>query len=270
MEASSIMAQTREAQDENQALKANLRVKFERSPRRVRAYFGDEVIVDTQDAMLLLEWRRPPQYYFPEEDVRTDLLVESDHTARRPSIGEATFWHVEVNGARAEDAAWSYPETKPDAPALEGYIALDWHKMDAWFEEDEQVFVHPKDPYVRVDTLVSSRHIRVEIDGQVVAESDRPVLLFETGLITRYYIPKLDVRMDLLEPSDTHTDCPYKGTASYHSVRVGDELHEDLVWYYPSPNAEVGKIQNLLSFYNEKVDIYLDGELQERPGSPFR
>jgi uncharacterized protein (DUF427 family) len=137
--------------------------------------------------------------------------------------------------------------------------------MDAWYEEDDEVFVHPRDPHHRVDVLNSSRHVKVVVEGVVVAETRRPRLLFETGLPTRYYIPKIDVRMDLLEPTDSITACPYKGRASYWSVRAGERLLEDLVWVYPAPIPECPKIENLLSFYNEKVDIYVDGELQPRP-----
>jgi uncharacterized protein (DUF427 family) len=141
--------------------------------------------------------------------------------------------------------------------------------MDEWYEEDDEVFVHPRDPHHRVDVVNSSRHIRVEVDGQVVAETRRPRLLFETGLPTRYYIPKLDVKSEFLEASSSTTACPYKGRASYYSVRVGDRLIDDLVWYYPSPIPECSKIENLLSFYNEKVDIYVDGELEARPVTPW-
>jgi uncharacterized protein (DUF427 family) len=127
------------------------------------------------------------------------------------------------------------------------------------------VFVHPRDPYHRVDVVHSSRHVKVVVDGEVVAETTRPRLLFETGLPTRYYIPKLDVRMDLLQPTDSVTACPYKGRARYWSVRVGDRTLKDLVWSYPAPIPECPKIEGLLSFYNERVDIYVDGELQPRP-----
>ena len=137
--------------------------------------------------------------------------------------------------------------------------------MEHWFEEDEEVFVHPRDPYSRVDTLPSTRHIRVEVDGVTVADSKRPYLLFETGLPTRYYIPPEDVKMDLLQPTDSHTRCPYKGVASYWSVQVGDNIYKDIVWSYPDPIPESPKLEGLLSFYNEKVDIFVDGVKEVRP-----
>ncbi len=141
--------------------------------------------------------------------------------------------------------------------------------MDAWFEEDEQVYVHPRDPYTRVDILQSTRHVRVVVDGVTVADSHSPTLLFETGLPVRYYLPKTDVRLDLLTATETETACPYKGTANYYALTVGDTTYDDFIWWYQHPTAESQKIAGLVCFYNEKVDIYVDGELQERPRTPF-
>ncbi len=141
--------------------------------------------------------------------------------------------------------------------------------MDAWFEEDEEVFVHARDPYTRVDALPSSRHIEVKIDGVTVADSTKPTLLFETGLPTRYYLPLTEVRMDLLRDSGTTTQCPYKGEANYYSVELDGELVEDIVWYYKYPVEESSRIAGMVSFYNEKVDIYVDGEPEGRPKTMF-
>ncbi len=141
--------------------------------------------------------------------------------------------------------------------------------MDAWFEEDEEVFTHPRDPYTRVDILASSRHVRVEVDGVTVAESASPRLLFETGLPVRYYLPKTHVRMDLLTPTESVSHCPYKGTARWWSVHAGDSVHEDLAWSYPAPLPESVKIAGLIAFYNERADIYVGGVLQERPSTKF-
>jgi uncharacterized protein (DUF427 family) len=254
---------------QNQAAKRAELVRTEPARRRIRVLFGGQVVADSQDAILLWEGRRPPLYYFPLSDVRMEFLQKSRKSSDHPLVGEAQYWDMNAGGRNAENAAWTFPEPRAGAPDVRGYITFTWRLMDAWFEEDDEVFVHPKDPYVRVDTVHSSRRLKVVLNGQVVAETDRPVLLFETGLITRYYIPKMDVRLDLLEPSDTRTACPYKGEASYYSVRVDDQVFNDLIWYYPHPYPEVGMIQNLLSFYNETVDLYLDGELQERPKTPF-
>lgn len=235
------------------------------SARRVRAQLAGEYVVDTTRAVLLRESGRPPFYWFPQEDVRTDLLTPSEYTREFEGHGTARYWHVEAGDTVAENAAWTYP----DDPELAGYLTLSWHKIDAWFEEDEEIFVHPRDPFVRVDAIPSSRHVRVVIGGETVAETDSPVLLFETGLPTRYYIPKVDVRTDLLVRSGTRTYCPYKGEAQYYSVKLGDDVYRDIVWYYRYPLAEVHEVENLLCFYNERVDaIYVDGEQEEKPETP--
>ncbi|MHB8589626.1 MAG: DUF427 domain-containing protein [Candidatus Dormibacteraceae bacterium] len=242
-------------------------VHIELSPRRVRAYFDDKLIVDSQKVLLVFETKRPPVYWFPTADVRMDLLALKAPAARSGSVTQR--WRSNTGGRVEEDLAWSYAKPASDLAPLEGYVAFYWNAIDRWFEEDEEVFVHPRDPYTRVDTVHSSRHVRVEVDGQVIAETKRPILLFETGLPTRYYIPWLDVRVELLEATDTVTHCPYKGVASYWTLRVGDKIYRDFVWAYPRPIPEIPKIENLLCFYNEKVDVYLDGVLQERPVSPF-
>src|SRR5713101_6540604 len=234
-------------------------VHVELSPRRVRTYFDHQLLADSQ--------RVPPVYWFPIGDVRMDLLAIKEPAV---SSGSPTVhWRSNTGGRIADNLAWSYANPTGDLAALEGHIAFYWNAADAWFEEDEQVYVHPRDPYTRVDTVHSSRKVRVEVDGQMIAESTRPVVLYETGLPTRYYIPKLDVRMDLLEPTNTVTHCPYKGDASYWTLRVGAKTHVDFVWSYPRPIPEIPKIENLLCFYNEKVELYVDGVLQERPVSPF-
>ena len=238
---------------------------YEPTPRWIRVKFGDEIIADSRRALLVWEGGGPRlHYYFPRDDVRLDLLVETGRKGQKRQT-----WHVKVGDRVADNAAWSYDEVHEGLEGIEGYVAFRWHKMDHWYEEEEEAFVHARDPYHRVDTIPSSRHIRVEVDGVTVAETKRPYLLFETGLPTRYYIPPEDVRLDLLEPSQAHTACPYKGIASYWSVKAGDQIYQDIVWGYPDPIAEIPKIKGLLSFYNEKVDIYVDGELETRPDSPF-
>ena len=242
--------------------------EFAPSPRWVRVYFNSHQIGNTREAMLLRESGRLPVYYFPRKDVCTEYLEPSATTAGDPK-GEGVYWHVCVGDRRAEDAAYTYRNAPKDRPALEDYIAFHWSKMDAWFEEDEEVFVHARDPYSRVDVLHSSRHIKIVVDGVAVAESSRPRLLFETGLPTRYYIPKQDTRMELLERSTTLTRCPYKGEAQYYSVRLGDKLYKDLAWCYRYPVPECTKIQDLVCFFNEKIDLYEDNELLPRPMSPW-
>jgi uncharacterized protein (DUF427 family) len=242
-------------------------VAIEPSPRWVRAYVGGVAVADSKRVLLAFEPRRLAVYWFPVSDVRTDLLRPTRQGD--PPASGTVRWTLQVGERVVENAAWSYPDPGPERAALRDHVAFYWGRMDAWFEEDDEVFVHPRDPYHRVDVLYSSRHVRVELDGQVLAESTRPRLLFETGLPTRYYLPKLDVRMDLLEPTATTTRCPYKGVAVYWSLRLGDSTVEDIVWSYPLPIPECPKVENLLSFYNEKVDIWVDGELQPRPVTPW-
>ena len=236
------------------------RIHYEPSPRWVRVKFGGETIADSKKVLLAWDGGYFAEYYFPREDVQMDLLI----TTADSGNGRAA-WHVKAGGQTAENGAWSHLMPKGGLEGIKDYIAFRWHKMDRWYEEDEEVFVHVRDPYHRVDTVPSSRHIRVEVGGVTVAESKRPILLFETTLPTRYYLPAEDIQMELLSPTNTQTRCPYKGIASYWSVKVGENVHKDIVWGYPDPIPEIPKIKDLFSFYNEKVDIYVDGELEERP-----
>ena len=174
---------------------------------------------------------------------------------------------MRAGGRDAPRAAWRYVDSPIEE--LRELVRFDWGTMDAWFEEDEEVFTHPRSPYTRVDILASSRHIQVDVGGTTVAESTSPRLLFETGLPVRHYLPKPHVRMDLLLPTDTVSHCPYKGQAEWWSVQAKDGLHEDLAWSYRAPLPESQKIASFVCFYDEKVDIYIDGELQERPVTKF-
>jgi uncharacterized protein (DUF427 family) len=236
-------------------------LRVEACPRWVRGLVNGVPIVDSKRVIIVYGAQRQPTYFFPITDVRMDLLQPA-RTQAQP--GEQRFT-LEMGGRTIEDVAWTYTDLAGERAALRDHIAFEWRKIDAWYEEDDEVFVRPRDPYHRVDVLNSSRHIKVVIGGEVVAETRRPRLLFETGLRTRYYIPKVDVRMDLLEPTATLTQCPYKGNATYWSARIGDEVFPDIVWSYPFPIPECPTIQNLLSFYNEKVEIYVDGELDKAP-----
>src|SRR5262249_15190659 len=160
------------------------------------------------------------------------------YSAGAGDSSEMVRWTLEAAGRTVDNVGWSYRAPDAEHAVLKDHIAFYWNKLDNWFEEDDEVFVHARDPYKRVDVLRSSRNVLVVVEGQVVAETDRPSLLFETGLPTRYYIPKMDVRIDLLTPTDTSTQCPYKGKAVYWSVRVGEKALKDLVWSYPFPIPE--------------------------------
>jgi uncharacterized protein (DUF427 family) len=238
------------------------------SPKRVRAVIGGETIADSTDAYLLHESGLQPVYYFPSRDVRSEFLEPSDRVTRCPKKGEASYWSVRVGERFEEAVAWYYPDPLPEAAWLEGLVAFYFDRVDHWYEEDEEVFVHPRDPYHRVDVRSSTRTIRVSLDSVVLAETSRAMALFETNLPVRWYMPREDV-VASLAPSSTVTRCPYKGTASYYSVE-GVSEGDDLIWYYDEPFDEVRRIEGLLCFYNERVDIEIDGEAVERPGdSPF-
>ncbi|MEP7019384.1 MAG: DUF427 domain-containing protein [Pseudonocardiales bacterium] len=241
------------------------RVKVEHSAKRVRGYLDGKTVVDS--AAPVLVWEKPyyPTYYFPATDVSAELVP--DGTAHSPSRGEAVTYTIMQDERRVEQAALRYLESPIEE--LRDLVRFEWDALDAWFEEDEEVFVHPRDPYSRIDILPSSKHVRVEVDGVTVAESTSPRLLFETGLPVRYYLPKPHVRMDLLEHTDSVTHCPYKGAAEYWSVRAGGSLHADLAWSYRAPVPESQRAIGLIAFYNEKVDIFVDGERQERPKTHF-
>jgi uncharacterized protein (DUF427 family) len=208
------------------AVESRGRVRVEQSQKWVRAYLGGELIVDSTRPHLVWEVPYYPAYYFPRDDVRLELFSPTARTERSPSRGEARYFDVKGGDKVALEAAWHYPESPMEA--LRDLIRIDWQAMDHWFEEEEEVFTHPRDPYSRVDILPSSRRVRVEVNGVTVAESDQPRILFETGLPPRYYLPLQSVRLDLLRTSDTQTHCPYKGTASYWSVQAGDQLFEDI------------------------------------------
>lgn len=240
-------------------------IRVERSAKRIRVILGGELVADSAAPLLVWEVPYYPTYYFPSGDVNTEFLVETGETRRSPSRGEAIQYVVKAGNG--EGAAYSFLESK--IPEISGYFAFPWKTMDHWFEENEEVFVHARDPYTRIDILPSDRTVRVEIKGVTVADSTNASFLFETGLPTRYYLPKTDVRMDLLTPTETATACPYKGTARYWSVNLDGDSFEDHVWGYDSPLPESQKIMGMVSFYNEKVDIYLDEVLQDRPKTKF-
>ncbi len=230
-------------------------------PRRVRAFLGRHVVLDTTRARYGWEWPPYPQFHVPRADVDAAVLVDEGVDEDRP-LGRARRYGLQADRVVRPAAAWGYAEGP-----LAGHLRFEWSALDEWFEEDEQVFVHPRSPYARVDALRSQRHVRVELDGVVLAESSSPVLLFETGLPTRCYLPRTDVRLEHLTPSDTRTQCPYKGrTSDYWSVTGGPV---DVAWSYDSPAAAVLPVAGLVAFLDEAVDVVVDGVRQERPVTHF-
>jgi uncharacterized protein (DUF427 family) len=236
----------------------------EPAPRRVRALLGGQTVLDTTAARYAWEWPFYPQYYVPLADVAPGVLVDEGAEEER-KLGTARRHGLAAGGQVRPGAVWVHTSGK-----LAGAVRFDWAALDAWFEEDEQVFVHPRSPYVRVDALRSSRTVRVELEGVLLAESSSPVLVFETGLPTRHYLPRTALRLAALEPSDTVTECPYKGrTSAYWSVRIGGTVHPDLAWSYDFPTRQLLPIAGLVAFYDEKVDVFLDGQRLDRPATHF-
>jgi uncharacterized protein (DUF427 family) len=243
------------------------RVRVEPGPKRVRVYVGGHCVADTTHVVNVFETPAYPTYYFPVSDVDASSLVASETRSHSPSRGHARHFTVKVNDVERVDAALQYVESPIEE--LRELIRFDWSAMDAWFEEDEEVYTHARSPYARVDILPSSRNIRIELDGVVLAESDRSQALFETGLPTRWYLPKTDVHLDLLVATETQSHCPYKGQAEYWSARIGERLERDIVWSYRTPLPESERVAGLMCFYNERVDLFIDGERQERPKTKF-
>ena len=240
---------------------------IEPAPRRVRGMLGNAVVFDTSRAVYVWEHPHFPQYYIPYADIDRRYFIDESHsqdlrrgTARR-------------HGLRADDidrpgTAWLFGSDALEG--LDGYVRFDWVALDAWYEEDEQVFVHPRSPYSRVDALRSNRLVHIELDGIVLAESSSPVMVFETGLPTRYYLDRTTVAFEHLRPTETETACPYKGrTTGYWTAEVKGHTYPDIAWTYDFPTYQLLPIAGLIAFYNEKVDIFLDGVLLDRPQTPF-
>lgn len=241
-------------------------VRVEQSHKRVRAYLGADLVVDTTRPLLVWEIPYYPTYYLPAEDVRASL-VPTGEAAESTGLGTAELLDVVTADATAPGAARRHPDSP--VARLRDAVRLEWSAMSEWLEEDEPVYVHPRSPYTRVDILASSRHVRVDLAGVTLAESRAPRILFETGLPPRYYLPMSDVRREVLHPSDRSTGCPYKGTASYWSVEVNGRRYDDLAWTYRTPLPESQKIAGLVCFYDERVDVYVDGHRQQRPRTAF-
>jgi len=258
-------------------VQARSELRYEPTEKRVRALLGEHTVADSTAAVLVWEPRRIlPSYGFPAGDVHAELVPS---TAAPPDDGaaDAELLHgghpfalhstagqsfdVRAGGETREGAAFRAAD-----PDIEGYVLLDFHAFDPWYEEDEPIVGHPRDPFHRVDVRRGSRHVRIELDGQVLAESSRPYLVFETGLPVRFYLPREDVHGEL-SPTDKRTYCAYKGEASYPSLNVGGEERSDLMWSYEHPLRPAADLTDAVAFFNEKVDVIVDGRRWEKPTS---
>ena len=242
----------------------------EPSPRWLRVRLADELVADSHRGLLHVQYGPGvlprsflPTYYLPVDDVVPGALVDPVED------GEGlTTWAVQVGRRRAQDAAWMHQRPPEPLEALAGMVTFSWGGPLTWFEEEEPLLAHARDPHKRVDVVQSSRVVRVESDGVLLAESPRPLVLFETSLPVRYYLPPEDVRVELV-PNDTRSVCPYKGVATWWSARIDDRVLEDIAWSYPSPVPENPRIRGMVCFRNERVDLTVDGERLERPITPW-
>ena len=235
-------------------------------PRRIRGTKGGETLVDTTRALYVWEWPHYPHYYVPRADVNIEAFVEGD--AITTPQGKAR--HLALKDGAVERRPAARVITASAIAGLADTVRIEWSALDHWFEEDEEVFVHPRSPYKRVDALRSNRTVRVELNGSVLAQAPSCVMVFETGLPTRYYVDPTNVRFAYLTPSATRTQCPYKGkTDGYWSATVRDASVADVAWMYTYTTAAMTAIAGLVAFLNEKVDIFIDGEPQPRPVTHF-
>lgn len=236
-------------------------------PRRIRAFLDGRVVVDTTAALYVWEWPNFPQYYVPVADVDAGVLVDENHQ-QHLLVGTAARYGIHGDTGYRPGAAHLFTHSPVDG--ITGTVHIDWSALDSWFEEDEEVFVHPRNPYARVDAIRSTRTVSVEVDGVDLARSSSTVMVFETGLPTRYYFNRTEVDFRQLVESETTSACPYKGeTSAYWSGSFGDQIVQDIAWSYGYPNGQLQAIAGLVAFYNEKVDVLIDGVREEQPATRF-
>ena len=227
---------------------------LERLDRRVRGYLGGDLVVDTAAPRLLHAAGALPQWWLPVDDLRGGLLSPTGRTAQG-DLGRERAWDLHLGERCVADAARDVVQPARGAADVAGLVAISFAALDRWLEEDEEVLGHPRDPYHRIDARRSSDHVVVRAGGRVVAETRRPVKLFETSLPTRWYVPRADVRAEHLVRSAARTVCAYKGVASYWSVAVGGTVVEDAAWEYPTPLREGQDVLDHLCFLAEGVDL---------------
>ena len=259
-------------------------LRYQPTPKRVRATVGGQPVLDSSRAVLLWEPRRiVPAYAVPVEDITAELVPappSQEAQAALDGLGTRRVLspgHFRTHTTEGEELTVRAPAGEREAaafrladPDLEGYVELDFDAFDQWLEEDEPILSHPRDPFHRVDVRRSSRSVVVEHEGAVLAESTRPRLLFETHLPVRTYLPREDVRLDALLPSDTQTACAYKGrTSSYWAVERPDSRRVDVAWSYEHPLPDAVEITGMVAFFDERLDVVVDGARRARPTTPW-
>ena len=233
----------------------------------IRGTLAGQTIVDSRDFMFVWEVPYWPWWFFHRDDIAAELVISASATDDRDDDEAPTHYDLVVGDRTIERAARGYPQSANQV--LRDLVTIEFAALDHWFEEDIEVFVHPRSPFTRVDALASSRHVVVSLDGVVLAESHKPTMLFETGAPARHYLPMVDVEMAMLEPNSRRASCPYKGDAHFYSATVNGQVVEDIAWQYTLPRAEVLPIAGMICFYEERVDVDVDGVRQPRPTSHF-
>ncbi|MFJ4845732.1 MULTISPECIES: DUF427 domain-containing protein [unclassified Streptomyces] len=228
----------------------------ERLRRRMRVRYAGEWIADSEDVVLLHEPGRYPVAYFPRTAVRDDALIPTDRTTRHQDLGETSWFTVRAGDRRTERAAWQLTALPDHASELEGRVAFAWRAMDAFYEEDERILGHAADAYHRIDIRDTSRTLEVRSEDRVVARSEHPVVLYESGFAPRWYVPRADVDETALNPAEGQTFCPYKGLADYYDIGGSRKA----AWSYRDAYPEVARVGGLVSFEPDKVEVLLDGE----------
>lgn len=241
----------------------------EPNPKRIRGLVDGVAVVDSTDTVVL-RGGRLPVYGIPPADIEAELLEASEGSREMTDLGRVQRFTLELADRRLERAAWTVADPPSAAPDLAGYVMVEFDAMDTWLEEDDRIQAHPPDPYHRIDVRRSSREVEIDLGGERLAVSSRPVLLFETGLPTRFYLPRADVEMGLLEPSETVTQCAYKGAATHYHAAIDGERFEDVAWSYRQPQPAYGGLQDLVCFYQERVDrVVVDGDEQGPVETPW-
>jgi uncharacterized protein (DUF427 family) len=229
-------------------------------PKHVRGMLGGRTIVDTRHAKMLHESGEFAQWYFPMQDIAEGALETATHGEVHRLKGPRLHYNVRCGDRFEGNAAWQYPEPPPHAAFLAGLVAIDFDRLDAWYEEDEEIHGHPRDPYHRFDCRRSSDRVVVRVGGEIVADTKRATKLFETSSVVRHYIPMEDVKPGVLTPSETRTYCPYKGEAAYFNVRVGAHTIRDGAWTLPQPLGEAIVCVNHVSFWRGDTEVTVNGE----------
>jgi uncharacterized protein (DUF427 family) len=232
--------------------------------RRMSVRLGGSIIARSDTAVILFEPARYPVAYFPVGDIEQGVLQPADHESTHADLGKTSWFDVVGgDGQIAKRGAWQHVEPPPPAGALRDTVAFAWRAMDAFYEEDERILGHAADPYHRIDIRHTSRHLVVRAGDQLVADTQAPLVLYESGFAPRWYVRRADIVADALEPVEGQTFCPYKGLASYYNVGEA----RNAAWSYRAPFQEVDRITDLVSFYPEKLTITIDGEkLEPAPG----